>query len=61
MDEEIIEIIDFLGPHKVMVSSIFHQKMEKKTQTDHRLRRTYLSAQLGPAIYQDWYFIQGPF
>jgi len=24
--------------------------MEKKTQTDHRLRRTYLSAQLGPAI-----------
>ena len=60
MDEEIIEIIDFLGPHKVMVSSIFHQKMEKKTQTDHRLR-TYLSAQLGHAIYQDWYFIQGPF
>jgi len=33
-----------------MERSIFHQKMEKRTQTDHWLRRTYLSAQLGPAI-----------
>ena len=49
--DEIIEIIDSLGPHKVMLPHLsFIRKMEKRTQADHWLRRTYLSAQLGPAI-----------
>jgi len=60
VDEEIIEIIDFLGPHKVMVSHLSSEDGKENTNRS-LIKKNLPFSQLGPAIYQDWYFIQGPF